>query len=133
MDNADESVNLVSESWLAEMNEAIASLTANESVKGVIITSGKKAFMAGADLKLLVEGYGRLTKDEALDFSQRATQMHRAIEQSGKHWVAVINGLAQGGGFDLALAGHYRVLVEDPKSVVGRIGSAACRVRVDQY
>src|SRR3546814_10779310 len=99
MDNADESVNLVSESWLAEMNEAIASLTANEAVKGVIITSGKKAFMAGADLKLLVEGYGRLTKDEALDFSQRATQMHRAIEQSGKPWVAVINGLALGGGF----------------------------------
>src|SRR3546814_13779990 len=72
MDNADESVNLVSESWLAEMNEAIASLTANEAVKGVIITSGKKEFMAGADLKLLVEGYDRLTKDDALDFSQRA-------------------------------------------------------------
>src|SRR3546814_6776283 len=89
MENADESVILVSESWLAEMNEAIASLTANEAVKGVIITSGKKAFMAGADLKLLVEGYGRLTKDDALDFSQRATQMHRAIEQSGKPWVAV--------------------------------------------
>src|SRR3546814_12942759 len=45
--------------------------------------------------------------------------MHRAIEQSGKPWVAVINGLALGGGFALALAAHYRVLVDDPKAVVG--------------
>src|SRR3546814_16444320 len=104
MDNADESVNLVSESWLAEMNEAIASLTATEAVKGVIITSGKKAFMAGADLKLLVAGYGRLTKDDHLAFSQRAPHMHRAIEQRGKPWVAVLKVLAFGGGFQTALA-----------------------------
>src|SRR3546814_5253547 len=45
--------------------------------------------------------------------------MHRAMEKSGKPWVAVINGLALGGGFELALACHYRILVDDPKAVVG--------------
>jgi len=119
MDNADESMNLVSESWLAEMDQAIAELTKNAAVRGVILTSAKKAFMAGADLKLLVQGFGRLTRREAFAFSQRATKMHRAIETGGKPWVAVLNGLALGGGFELALAAHYRILVDDPKAVVG--------------
>jgi 3-hydroxyacyl-CoA dehydrogenase / enoyl-CoA hydratase / 3-hydroxybutyryl-CoA epimerase len=119
MNNADESVNLVSESWLAEMDEVIADIAANESVKGVILASGKKIFMAGADLKRLVGCYDRMTKAEAFAFSQRATRMHRAIEQSGKPWVAVLSGLALGGGFELALACHHRLLSDDPKAVVG--------------
>ncbi len=119
MDNADESVNLVSEAWLAEMDEAIGLLTKNANVRGVILTSAKKAFMAGADLKFLVEAYGRFSKGEAFAFSQHATRMHRAIETGGKPWVAVINGLALGGGFELALAAHYRILVDEPKAVVG--------------
>ena len=119
LDNADETMNLVSESWIAEMNTAIAALAADADVTGVILTSGKKAFMAGADLKLLVQGYGTLSKAAAVAFSQRATKMHRAIETSGKPWVAALNGLALGGGLELALACHGRVLVDDPKAVVG--------------
>lgn len=119
MDNADESMNLVSNAFIAEMEAAIATLAGDDLVKGVILTSAKKAFMAGADLKQLVEGYGSLTRAQAFAFSQRASAMHRAIEQSGKPWVAVINGLALGGGFELALACHHRILVDDSKAVVG--------------
>ena len=119
LDNADESMNVVSDAFIADMEEATRSLATDESVKGVILTSAKKAFMAGADLKQLVEGYGKLSKQEAYAFSQRATRMHRAMEQSGKPWVAAINGLALGGGFELALACHYRVLVDDAKAQVG--------------
>jgi len=119
LDNADESMNLVSDAFIAEMMDAIAQIAANESIKGVILTSGKPAFMAGADLKLLVQGYETMTLKSAFAFSQKASAMHRAMETSGKTWVAVINGLALGGGFELALACHYRILVDDPKSVVG--------------
>jgi len=119
LDNADESMNVVSDAFIADMEEATKQLTEDESVKGVIVTSGKKAFMAGADLKQLVQGFGKLSRKDAFGFSQRATAMHRAIEHSGKPWVAVINGLALGGGFELALACHYRILVDDPKAVVG--------------
>ena len=119
MDNADESMNLVTDEFIAEMTEAAALVAADNAIKGVILTSGKPAFMGGADLKLLVKGYDTLTLKDAYAFSQKATAMHRAMETSGKPWVAVLNGLALGGGFELALACHYRVLVDDPKAVVG--------------
>jgi 3-hydroxyacyl-CoA dehydrogenase/enoyl-CoA hydratase/3-hydroxybutyryl-CoA epimerase len=119
LNNADESMNVVSDDWLGEMNAAIAQLRDAAAVTGVVITSGKKAFMAGADLKALVEGYGRLSKHQAYEFSQKATKMHRALETMGKPVVCAMNGLALGGGFELALACHYRVLADDPKAVVG--------------
>ena len=119
LNNADESVNLVSVPWLAEMEQAIAELTANQAVTGVIMTSAKKSFMAGADLKFLVDGFSTMTKQNAFAFSQRATKMHRAIETGGKPWVAALNGTALGGGFELALAAHRRILVDDPKTMVG--------------
>lgn len=119
LDNAEESMNLVSSEWMEEMTRAIAQVSADEAVTGVVLTSGKPAFMAGADLKELVEGYGKLSRKDAYAFSQRATLVHRAIERSGKPWVAALNGLALGGGFELALACHYRVLSDDPKAVVG--------------
>jgi len=119
MDNADESMNLVSDAFIADMLEATAQIAADDSIKGVILTSGKSAFMAGADLKQLVQGYDTLPVKDAYAFSQKATAMHRAMETSGKPWVAVINGLALGGGFELALACHFRILMDDPKAVVG--------------
>jgi 3-hydroxyacyl-CoA dehydrogenase / enoyl-CoA hydratase / 3-hydroxybutyryl-CoA epimerase len=119
MDNADETMNLVSDAFIAEMMDATAQIAADDSIKGVILTSGKPAFMAGADLKLLVQGYSTLTLKDAYAFSQKASAMHRAMETSGKPWVAVMNGLALGGGFELALACHYRILVDDSRAIVG--------------
>jgi 3-hydroxyacyl-CoA dehydrogenase / enoyl-CoA hydratase / 3-hydroxybutyryl-CoA epimerase len=119
LNNADESMNVVSDDWLGEMNAAIAQLRDDAAVTGVVITSGKKAFMAGADLKVMVAAYGTLTKRQAYDFSQKATAMHRALETMGKPVACAMNGLALGGGFELALACHYRVLADDPKAIVG--------------
>ncbi len=119
LNNADESMNVVSDDWLGEMNAAIALLRNDAAVTGVVITSGKKAFMAGADLKAMVAAYGQLTPHQAYEFSQKATAMHRALETMGKPVACAMNGLALGGGFELALACHYRVLADDPKAVVG--------------
>jgi len=119
LDAPGQTMNVVNDAFLADMEAATAQIAADPAIKGVILTSGKGAFMAGADLTQLVQGFGTLTRKEAFAFSQRASAMHRAIETSGKPWVAAINGLALGGGFELALACHYRVLVDNPKAVVG--------------
>jgi 3-hydroxyacyl-CoA dehydrogenase/enoyl-CoA hydratase/3-hydroxybutyryl-CoA epimerase len=119
LDHQDASMNLVSEAWLSDMEAAIAQIAADPAIRGVILTSAKPAFMGGADLKWLCGGFDSRTRKDAFEFSQRATRMHRAIERSGKPWVAALNGLALGGGYELALACHCRILVDDGKAAVG--------------
>jgi len=119
LDNADETNNLVTEEFIAELLDMTARIAADNSIKGVLVKSAKASFMAGADLKLMVQGHATRTLESAYALSQRATAMHRAMERSGKCWVALINGFALGGGFELALACHYRILERSPKAVVG--------------
>lgn len=119
LNSVDESMNVVSPAWLDDMSAAIADIRDDVSVTGVIITSAKKSFMAGADLKMLVDGYRDFSPPDAFAFSQKATKMHRALETMGKPVVAALNGLALGGGYELALACHRRIVVDDPKAVVG--------------
>jgi len=117
--DAEGSMNVVNDAFLADMEAVTKQIAEDDSITGVILTSAKASFMAGADLKQLVNGFGTLTASQAYAFSKRATDMHRAIEQSGKPWVAAINGLALGGGFELTLACHRRILVDDAKVQVG--------------
>jgi 3-hydroxyacyl-CoA dehydrogenase / enoyl-CoA hydratase / 3-hydroxybutyryl-CoA epimerase len=96
-------------------------------VKGVIIRSGKtSAFCAGADLNELGAAYEMIMAapangrfNLAFDHFFPLSAALRAIETSGKPVVAAIAGLALGGGAELALAAHHRVLVDDPKIGIG--------------
>src|ERR1700744_987715 len=124
------SMNVLDETSISELEEIIKETSARAAVKGVVITSGKEALSAGADLSML-EGMSRTYADvlkskgeEAanhmlFDQSRRFSLAFRAIETSGKPWVAAINGLALGGGFELTLACHHRVAAENPKTRLG--------------
>src|SRR6201991_2134823 len=104
--------------------------TEDAAIKGVVITSSKEAFCAGADLTMM-EGmshtYQKLLKEKGevaanqvlFEQSRRFSQVFRSIETSGKPWVAAINGLALGGGFEITLSCHYRVAAENPKTRLG--------------
>jgi 3-hydroxyacyl-CoA dehydrogenase / enoyl-CoA hydratase / 3-hydroxybutyryl-CoA epimerase len=124
------SMNVLDETTITEL-EAIVKLTsADAAVKGVVVTSGKEAFSAGADLSML-EGmnhrYAELLKEKGevaanqmlFDESRKSSLVFRAIETSGKPWAAAINGLALGGAFELTLSCHYRVAAENPKTRLG--------------
>ena len=121
LDDKSKPMNVVAPHWIDEFIEAIERVAADPKIKGAVITSGKPSFMAGADLKYVVSlSGGAVTPHQAFEFSQRPSlAMHRRMETCGKPFVAAINGLALGGGFELALACHYRVIVDDPKAVVG--------------
>ncbi|MGD2127721.1 MAG: 3-hydroxyacyl-CoA dehydrogenase NAD-binding domain-containing protein [Lysobacterales bacterium] len=104
--------------------EDLASLTQqaaeDEAVKGLVITSGKKAFIAGADIKDMVTAYDRgITPAEAFHFSYDLNRTLRAVETCGKPVAVAINGLALGGGLEVCLACHYRVLASDTGAVLG--------------
>jgi 3-hydroxyacyl-CoA dehydrogenase/enoyl-CoA hydratase/3-hydroxybutyryl-CoA epimerase len=96
-------------------------------VKGVVIRSGKpSAFCAGADLTELGLAYDMImaapaeTRDRvAFEHFFPLSQALRRIETAGKPVAAAMGGLALGGGGELALAAHHRVMIDDPKAAFG--------------
>jgi 3-hydroxyacyl-CoA dehydrogenase/enoyl-CoA hydratase/3-hydroxybutyryl-CoA epimerase len=124
------SMNVLDETSVVELETIVKETSADAAVKGVVVTSAKDAFCAGADLAML-EGmnhaYADVLKSKGeeaanqmlFEQSRRFSQVYRAMETSGKPWVAAINGLVLGGGFELTLACHYRVAAENPKTRLG--------------
>src|SRR6201996_4236531 len=124
------SMNVLDTQTIDELGAIVDQTTADAAVKGVVITSGKEAFSAGADLSML-EGMNRAFAaakqaqgEEAaqkmlFDESRKLSLTLRKIETAGKPWVAAINGLALGGAFELTLACHYRVASDNPKTRLG--------------
>ena len=109
--------NLFSPDFMETYFDITAKAIADDSVKGVVVTSSRKMFMAGADLKMLEKPI-----EDAEAFYDNAMKMHqslRHIETGGKPFAAAINGHALGGGLELCLACHYRVALNHPKLKIG--------------
>src|SRR4029077_20697458 len=129
-DSPGRSMNVIDAKVMDELSAIIEQTTADAAVKGVVITSGKDAFCAGADLTML-EGLSRAFAELAASQSEEAAMMRffeesrrwsvlcRRIETCGKPWVAAINGTALGGGFELALACHHRIAALNPQTRLG--------------
>jgi 3-hydroxyacyl-CoA dehydrogenase/enoyl-CoA hydratase/3-hydroxybutyryl-CoA epimerase len=114
-------LNVLTPALQEELAQAVERCAGDENVKGVVIFSAKpRGFIAGADLKDLVTAFERgMSVREARDESRRLQALLRRLETMGKPVAAAIGGLALGGGLELALAAHYRVLASDAGAVVG--------------
>lgn len=120
IDLPDRSVNVVSPELTDDLEAAVNQVLADESIVGAVLTSGKSSFIVGADLTELVHDYAKgMTAAEASHRFDRNMQLQRRMETGGKPFACAINGMALGGGLEIALACHYRVLADDSKAMVG--------------
>jgi len=114
------SMNVLTPELMQELDELVKKAASDDAVKGLVLTSGKAAFIAGADIKDMVTAYDRgITPREGYEFSYALNRTLRNMETCGKPVAAAINGLALGGGLEICLACHYRVLADHPKAVLG--------------
>lgn len=119
LDDPGQSANTMNAAYIASMGATIDRLEAEQdSIKGVVITSAKKTFFAGGDLHDLKA----VTKEQAAEFAdgiRGVKSQLRRLETLGRPVVAAINGAALGGGLEICLATHHRIIVDDPKAVIG--------------
>jgi 3-hydroxyacyl-CoA dehydrogenase / enoyl-CoA hydratase / 3-hydroxybutyryl-CoA epimerase len=116
LDDPTGSANVMNEHYKESMHKAVERLVADkDSITGVVITSGKKTFFAGGDLKSMITA-GPENAGEVFAEVEEIKRDLRTLETLGKPVVAAINGAALGGGLEIALACHHRI-VADVKGV----------------
>ena len=114
LDDPNQSANTMNEAYTSSMAKAVDAYVADVAagtVMGAVISSAKKTFFAGGDLKLMMQA----TKDDAqalFDNCEEIKATLRKLETAGKPVASAINGAALGGGLEIALATHHRVAAE---------------------
>ena len=116
LDMPGRSMNVLNEELTAPFGAAIEKIAGDATVKGVILTSGKKEFLAGADIDKV---FKITDPKEAFAMAEQYKAFLRKLELCGRPVVAALNGTALGGGLELALACHYRIAINNPKAKFG--------------
>jgi 3-hydroxyacyl-CoA dehydrogenase/enoyl-CoA hydratase/3-hydroxybutyryl-CoA epimerase len=119
VDDPNQSANTMNQAFRDSLAVITDRLEAEkDSIRGVIITSAKKTFFAGGDLRDLIRVTPG-TAQQLFDGGMEIKRNLRRIETLGKPVVAAINGAALGGGYELALACHHRIALDAPGSKIG--------------
>lgn len=116
------SMNTLTGKVMNELPQLVERIKSDDAIKGAVITSGKASgFCAGADLGDMASGMlsGSGDLQAAFDAGWKMNGSLRALETCGKPVAAAINGLALGGGLEVTLACHYRVVGDSPKIQLG--------------
>src|SRR6266498_4309141 len=120
MDDPTQNANTMNELFGNSFRATVQRLEAEkDSITGVILTSAKRMFFAGADLNIML----RVTEADAAELTARADEMKalfRRLETLGRPVVAAINGAALGGGLEIALACHRRIALDAKGSEIGQ-------------
>jgi enoyl-CoA hydratase len=110
--NRESKLNALNRETLAELKSALNNAAHDPEIAGIIITgSGEKAFIAGAD----ISEFSGLSIDQGRNLAKEGHDLFNSIEHSLKPVIAAINGYALGGGLELAMACHIRMVSEAAK------------------
>ncbi|MCH8543712.1 MAG: fatty acid oxidation complex subunit alpha FadB [Alcanivorax sp.] len=104
-----ESVNKFNRDTMEDLGKAVEALKADSKVKGVIVTSGKEVFIVGADITEFTDMF-KQTEEEIAGWCIKANQVFTAFEDLPVPTVCAINGIALGGGLEMALTCDFRVM-----------------------
>ncbi|MFN3005064.1 3-hydroxyacyl-CoA dehydrogenase NAD-binding domain-containing protein [Mycolicibacterium wolinskyi] len=119
LDDPTGSANVMNEHYKESMHNTVERLVAEkDSITGVVITSAKKTFFAGGDLKGMIN-VGPENAGDAFSEVEFIKADLRKLETLGKPVVAAINGAALGGGLEIALACHHRIAADAKGSQIG--------------
>ncbi|WP_374664581.1 3-hydroxyacyl-CoA dehydrogenase NAD-binding domain-containing protein [Ramlibacter sp.] len=113
---AERPMNVLNHASIAAFDAAVKQAIADPAAKGVIVTSSRPEFVAGGDLDLIRH---IRNAEESFAAGGAFSQTLRRLETSGKPFVAAINGTALGGGLEICLACHRRIVADDPKIQLG--------------
>ncbi|MEG3767959.1 fatty acid oxidation complex subunit alpha FadJ [Alteromonas sp. 14N.309.X.WAT.G.H12] len=117
MDVPGESMNTLKAEFADEITAVLDDIENDSSIKGVVLCSGKStSFVAGADISMLAACQ---SNSDAQALAKQGQDVFNRIEKMRATFVAAIHGPALGGGLELALACHYRVCTDSPKTQLG--------------
>ena len=117
-DSPNQSANTMNADFRQALTNTVEKIQADDHVTGIIFKSNKKTFFAGGDLDELIQA----KPENATEFFNMIEDMKaklRYIETRGIPVVALLNGTALGGGWEIALCAHHRIALNDPKSKFG--------------
>lgn len=110
--NRPEAMNALNVNVVEQLGRAIRELNSRKDVNTIVLEGAGKAFVAGADVKFFVDKIRSDSFSEIYDFTSNGHKVINSIENSPKTTIALVTGLALGGGLELALACDYRIGTE---------------------
>jgi enoyl-CoA hydratase len=108
--NRPQQLNAVNRQMLTDLNEVISLVEKNEEVKVLIITGNERVFAAGADI-VEITSFGSATEFQAT--SQQGHDVFMRLENLSKPSIALVRGIAFGGGCEISLACDFRIAAEN--------------------